>query len=83
MSRDRSVDCVRAWKDDRTRTKCLGSLCRDCAEAFGGEWPAGHVATMYQGTCCVCREKASLAAPSDWQLGRDGVKRKIHWTEWD
>ena len=76
-----AVDHFRAQKKGEPTT--IGYLCKTCAVALGGEWPEGHVATCHQGTCTVCKHQRGLAAPSDWQLGSDGNRRKISPYEWD
>jgi len=78
-----SAKAARDWKADRKSTKCIGFICSLCAHALGGEWPDTHIATFHSGECEICKQKRSLAAPSDWQLGRDGVRRKIGPEEWD
>ena len=78
-----STEAVRKWKENITETKCLGYICSDCANAIGGEWPEHHVATFHNGECSICKHQKGLAAPSDWQLGRDGKIRKISSAEWD
>lgn len=49
------------------------SICRECAVAAGGQWPAGHLATQYEGRCQSCDREAGLCSLSDWQWpGRAG-----------
>jgi len=41
-------------------------ICAECAEARGGTWPDGHLATCHIGTCDLCGEQKSLANVGDW-----------------
>jgi len=41
-------------------------ICGDCAEAAGGAWPEGHVATWHEGTCGMCHQPKMLTAFDDW-----------------
>lgn len=41
-------------------------ICSECAEANGGRWPKGHVATFHNGTCGWCNQTAGVTEPRDW-----------------
>ena len=57
-------------------------VCAECADAGGGVWPRGHVATFWNGNCDACRRERVCCAvgdynwpkglPRDWcDTGRD------------
>jgi hypothetical protein len=51
------------------------SVCRDCAKAAGGIWPAGHLATQSVGLCRECERERPTCSLSDWSWpGRIGRK---------
>lgn len=41
-------------------------ICGDCAEARGGQWPPGDVATFHRAPCDLCHQPRWLAAAGDW-----------------
>ena len=56
----------------------LGAICRYCAEGFGCEWPANHVATYWPGVCPYCGRDTVLCGTNDY-VWPDGKMRG----EWD
>lgn len=53
---------------------CLpGSICQECAKRHDGEWPNGHVATFWYGTCSFCREQnVACCCVTDWNFPNTG-----------
>lgn len=45
-----------------------GSICSECAERYGGEWPKGHVATHWMGQCSICEEEMACCCITDWNF---------------
>lgn len=53
-------------------------VCAACAEAEGGTWPKGHLATWSDGVCRQCDERKPRAALTDWQWpGRAGRMMRL------
>lgn len=54
----------------------LGAICNQCAEKYGCQWPYGHVATMWSGTCPYCKKEKGLVSTGDWDWP-DNIRRGI------
>jgi hypothetical protein len=48
------------------RIRGRDSICRSCADAYGGEWPPVHVATFWVGKCGFCGFEKSVCCTSDY-----------------
>ncbi len=46
--------------------KCVDYVCNECADAHGGVWPDGHVATFHQGECDQCGLRRALCSVDDY-----------------
>ena len=41
-------------------------ICNECAEAKGGTWPKGLLATWNNGTCLYCGKDVAVCSVGDW-----------------
>jgi len=55
--------------------RSAGAICSSCAEAHGGGWQDGHMATFWVGRCGLCGARKSVTSTSDYLWPRLGKRR--------
>lgn len=62
---------VHVWRDPKYKNpmdiNSPSSICSDCAEKLGGEWPEGHCATFWTGECGYCNQKKMCCCVTDYK----------------